>query len=276
MNEIFSNILKTSIEGYLIQEDVFQKQAMQYMGGKFRTRKPIGEYLNKIRKEGQVYYEPFVGSAWILSQIKDGPNYASDANEYLIALWKALKKGWIPPEKITEKQHESARQQIRNGGKGRMSKELLAFIGFGCSFYGMWMATYARDPKGKSNFALKAKNGLLGKLKLFNKDTKFSCCSYEDLKPEKNSLIYCDPPYDGTDQEYATQKKHDKDKIEHEKFDSEKFWEWCRKMTKAGHTVIVSEYKAPKDFKTVLRIKTHTCINTDKGERVEKLFQYKG
>jgi site-specific DNA-adenine methylase len=35
------------------------------------VRKPIGEYLNKIRKEGQAYYEPFVGGGWILSQIKD-------------------------------------------------------------------------------------------------------------------------------------------------------------------------------------------------------------
>ena len=48
--------------------------AMSYCGGKFRVRKEIGEYLNNIRKDGQAYYEPFVGSAWILSQIKDGPN----------------------------------------------------------------------------------------------------------------------------------------------------------------------------------------------------------
>ena len=271
MNQIISNIIKNSIEGHLIH-DVFEKQAMHYMGGKSRIRKQIGEYLNKIRKEKQAYYEPFVGSCWILMEIENGPNYASDANEYLIAMWKAVQDGWIPPSKVSEAMHERARQQIRNGGKGRMSKELLAFIGFGCSFYGMWMATYARG----NNYAKIARDSIIRKRDKINKDTKFTCCSYEDLKPEKNSLIYCDPPYDGTYQEYAPQKQHGKDDIKYEKFDSEKFWEWCRKMSKAGHTVLISEYKAPKDFKVVLRIKTTTNVHTEDRNRVEKLFQYKG
>jgi DNA adenine methylase len=271
MKDIISNVLINSIEKHLM--DGFHKLSMQYMGGKCRTRKPIGEYLNKIRKEGQSYYEPFVGSCWILMEIEKGPNYASDANEYLIAMWKAVQKGWIPPSKVSEAQHARGKAQIQNNGKGKMSKELLAFIGFGCSFYAMWFAGYARG----SNYAQKAKDSILRKKEKINKDTKFSCCSYDEIKPEKNSLIYCDPPYDNTDQEYASQKQHGKDnEVKRERFDSEKFWEWCRKMSKAGHTVLISEYKAPKDFKCVLRINTTTGVHAKNRSRVEKLFQYKG
>jgi DNA adenine methylase len=241
--------------------------AISYCGGKFRVRKQIGAYLNKIRKEGQAYYEPFVGGGWILSQIKEGPNYASDANEYLIAMWKAVKKGWIPPSKISEAQYAKARKQVKeNDGKGQMSKELLAFIGFGSSFAGKWYGGYARDG-GENNFAEKAKNSLKRKVESFDKNTSFKCHSYEDLKPEKNSLIYCDPPYEDTTQGYL-----------HTDFDSDKFWDWVRKMSKDGHTVLVSEYKAPKDFKCVLSVKTTTGLSTKDGKesRFERVYQLKG
>ena len=241
------------------------KIAMGYCGGKFRVRKQFGEYLNKIRKPDQVYYEPFVGGGWILSEIKDGPNYASDSNKYLIALWKAVQKGWIPPSKISEKQYADARKQIKeNNGKGKFSDEMLAFIGFGCSFAGKWYGGYARG--NGYNFAIKSKNSLKNKVDSFNKKTKFSCISYDELKPEKKSLIYCDPPYADTTQGYL-----------HTNFDSEKFWDWVRKMSKAGHTVLVSEYKAPKDFKCVLSVKTTTGLDTKNGreKRHERLYQKK-
>jgi DNA adenine methylase len=263
-NNIILSVLRNSIEGHQISGIIKsqQHQAMRYVGGKCRIRKQVSEYINKNRKEGQAYYEPFVGSAWILMEIKGGPNYASDVNKYLIAMWKALQKGWIPPSKMTQKQYDQAKEQVmEKDGKGRMSDELLAFIGFGCSFYGMWFSQFAHKDK---NYAKVAKDSLLRKIKSIPKDTKFKCMSYEDLKPEKNSIIYCDPPYADTVQEYSKSN-----------FDSEKFWEWCRKMSKAGHTVLISEYKAPKDFKCVLRIKTTLGIHSENRTRYEKLFQYK-
>jgi len=35
---------------------------MQYLGGKSRTRNEIAAYLNRIRRPGQPYWEPFVGA----------------------------------------------------------------------------------------------------------------------------------------------------------------------------------------------------------------------
>ena len=59
------------------------------------------------------------------------------------------------------------------------------------------------------------------------------------------------------------------------RFDSETFWEWCRNTSKNGNTVIISEYKAPDDFKCIWSKETKTDIRTkDNGKetRIEKLF----
>ena len=60
--------------------------------------------------------------------------------------------------------------------------------------------------------------------------------SYDDIYIEKNSVIYCDPPYNNTAQ-YVTGD-----------FDTNAFFEWCRKQKEL---VIVSEYDAPEDFQCV-------------------------
>ena len=64
---------------------------------------------------------------------------------------------------------------------------------------------------------------------------------YRNIKIPKNSIIYCDIPYKGSKQ-YSTSKD----------FNHDEFWEWCRDMSKQGHTVFISEYSAPKDFKILI------------------------
>ena len=39
------------------------------MGGKFKIRKSLGAFINK-NLEGRDYYEPFVGAAWVLGEVK--------------------------------------------------------------------------------------------------------------------------------------------------------------------------------------------------------------
>jgi DNA adenine methylase len=90
----------------------------------------------------------------------------------------------------------------------------------------------------------------------------FVCSDYSELKVPKNSIIYCDIPYQGTKQ-YATSKN----------FDYNKFWQWCRKMNKAGHEIYVSEHSAPPDFECIWEKKTTNSLNTKNTYRhVEKLF----
>lgn len=60
----------------------------------------------------------------------------------------------------------------------------------------------------------------------------------------KNMLIYIDPPYKDT-------KQYNK-----QKFDTEKFWNLVREMSKRC-IVVVSEYAAPNDFITIWKEKLY-------------------
>ena len=76
-------------------------------------------------------------------------------------------------------------------------------------------------------------------------------------------MIYCDPPYQGTKQ-YANATQ----------FDYEKFWQWCRDMSK-NNIVIISEQNAPDDFTCIWQQEVSRSIKaTDKSKSVEKLFIY--
>jgi DNA adenine methylase len=75
-------------------------------------------------------------------------------------------------------------------------------------------------------------------------------------------LIYCDIPYKDTKQ-YATSKD----------FDYDKFFDWCRGMSKEGHSIFVSEYQAPPDFKCVWEKELTNSMNQTKTYKpIEKLF----
>ena len=83
-----------------------------------------------------------------------------------------------------------------------------------------------------------------------------------------NSLIYCDPPYEGAE----TYRKHLC--LEHMEFDHKEFWQWCRDRSKEGHTVFVSEYNAPEDFEELIAINHKLLLNKKTNlNRVEKLFK---
>ena len=81
--------------------------------------------------------------------------------------------------------------------------------------------------------------------------------SYSDVQIEPDSVIYCDPPYSGTEQ-YRTG------------FDPEKFYEWLRE---SKNRVYISEYQMPPDFSEVIAVQKQCRLN-DKGckQTVEKLF----
>ena len=106
---------------------------MQYLGGKSKTRKQISAFLESVRKPDQTYFEPFVGGAWILQEM-GGKRIASDGNKALIAMYKALQNGWVPPTFVSEEEWR----------KWRYNQELTrnpmqAFCRFGCGFGGDWM-----------------------------------------------------------------------------------------------------------------------------------------
>lgn len=228
---------------------------MQYLGGKSKTRKQISAFLESVRKPGQTYFEPFVGGAWVLQEMS-GKRIASDGCYPLIAMYMDLQNGWIPPEVLSEEEYHTLKKDTDpyNG--------MRAFAGFGCSYSGMWFEGFARS--GSRNYCGNARNSLLKQLPKI-KDVQFRYGVCTDFSPIE-SLVYCDPPYYGTKQYGAVSR-----------FDHALFWQTMREWSK-NNTVVISEYKAPEDFKCVLEIPTKTDLRVagKKENRIERLFMYNG
>jgi DNA adenine methylase len=185
-----------------------------------------------------------------------GPRLASDASPYLFSLYAALRQGWEPPTEVSEELYQILKQTKDP------SNPLTAFVGYGCSFGGVFFSNPARGED--RNYAQEARNSLLKKFSRCQEVT-FAHCSYERLTPGA-SLVYCDPPYANTTGYSAVGA-----------FDHVAFWEKCRQWTRDGATVLVSEYTAPEDFKVVWSIETKTDMHGEgrKG-RTEKLFEWAG
>jgi len=228
---------------------------MHYFGGKQKIAQLLSLYLESIR-QGRVFVEPFCGGCSITSRMS-GERLASDANEPLINLYKALQAGWLPPDTLTEDEYRTLRRAAD------ASNPLTAFAAIGCSFSGKWWGGYARDNTGR-NYCKNAKNSLLKKMATMQ-GVGFTCGSYLNIAPV-GRLVYCDPPYENTTG-YAGIPK----------FSHADFWAWVRETSKSN-VVVVSEYNAPEDFRVVWSKDTTTDIRTKSGReaRVEKLFQYIG
>lgn len=229
---------------------------MQYFGGKAKISKYIVPYLENIRKENQIFLEPFVGGANIVSKMS-GKRIAYDFNEYLIEMYKGIQNGYELPDEISEDIYKYIRLNKDE------DKILTGFVGFGCSFAGKWFGGYARN-KQNHNYCKASKNSLLKKMQTMY-DVEFDCKDYKTLEPY-GYLIYCDPPYANTTKYTGTPD-----------FNTREFWDVMRVWAR-NNDVYISEYEAPDDFVAVLEIPTKTSIRdkTDKVcSRVEKLFTYK-
>lgn len=227
---------------------------MNYMGSKRRIAKHLLPIMLEKRLEGQCWVEPFVGGANMIDKV-NGWRIGNDNNFYLIEFFKALQSGWIPPDNCSEEEYKEIRKN-----KDGYPPYLVGFVGFGCNFF----HGYARNKKN-SNYCLQSKKSVL-KQKSSIENVQFYYGDYKDLVIPAKSLIYCDPPYEGT-QKYATSKH----------FNHEEFWQWCRDKVKEGHTVFISEYNAPDDFECIkeVEITVNVDARVEAKKKLEKLFVLK-
>lgn len=243
---------------------------MKYMGSKARHAKELLPIILKDHTPDMWYVEPFVGGANMIDKIDSNlapKRLGCDVHEYLIGLWQAVSRGWLPEKLITEEKYSYIRTNKDE------DKALTGYVGFAMSFGGKWFGGYRRDIAGTKEDP---------KLKEFNENEQ-SRKSYESLvKQQKNLLgvhfqnksvfdidfsrcgkatIYCDPPYAG-----ATKYKDD--------FDHERFYQWCRDRHIEGHKVFVSEYNMPDDFICVWSKEVNNSLTKDTGSKkgVERLF----
>lgn len=218
----------------------------------------------KDRKDGQYWVEPFVGGANMIDKV-EGNRIGADFNKDLINLLNGLQSGWLPKKSYTKDEYVSAQ-------KGNNPCEIeTGYIAFNCSYSGKYWGRFA----GKSNTAKGVRDYTNESYKNVIKQapnlesTKFIHTSYEGLILPDNSIIYCDPPYEGT---YSDVEGYGKLSFNHDDF-----WQWCRDKSKEGHTVFISEYNAPDDFRCIWQqeVKSSLSANGKSGgskKSVEKLF----
>lgn len=237
---------------------------MKYMGSKNRIAKHILPIMLKDRKDGQYWVEPFVGGANMIDKV-DGNRIGADYNKDLINLLQGLKNGWIPKETYTKEEYIKAKNgenscQIETG-----------YISINCSYSGKYWGRYAGKSvtaNGLRDYTNESfKNVMKQAPKL--KGIDFINIDYKYLNIPSNSIIYCDIPYKGTYSEIEGYGKLS--------FNHDEFWEWCRNMSKKGHSIYISEYNAPSDFKCIWsqEVKSSLSANGKSGgnkKSIEKLF----
>lgn len=233
---------------------------MQYLGGKSRISKPISEIINKHSKD-KSFVSLFCGSCAIEAKVEAKKKILNDSHEYLIAMFKAIQNDWEIPEVISKEEYE----RVKNNKDE--NKALTGFVGFACSFGGKWFGGYAHLKNyAEKNYASYSRNSLLRKMKGLQ-DSIFVCLDYRNVEIPVGSVVYCDPPYEGT-----TKYSNTKD------FNHEDFWEYMRKISK-NNLVFISEYNAPDDFVCIWEKPQTTKMDARKKENifvsVDKVFVHK-
>ena len=237
---------------------------MRYYGSKSQSGKEISQVLLRICPPGSVkgYIEPFCGSLGVMRHMTElgyKRYYAYDYCLDLILLWKQLIEGKFRKPKMTKEKWK----KLRNSE----SSALRAFAGFGCSFGGQWFRGYASDYEKVDSVSVAYRSLVNIKPKI--KSVVFKQSDYKKLKP-KGYLIYCDPPYSKT---------HCKGWGCKDVFNKHEFWDKVREWSK-DNTVIVSEYSAPRGFKSIWKKERYNGMKhvlTDKNKhkkiQVERLYK---
>jgi DNA adenine methylase len=228
---------------------------MAYLGGKSKSAEHILEVLNNPVFDSLDYIEPFCGYCHIVRRVVNKKSYRiSDNNKLLIVLLKHIQKTKGKHPIITQSEYKTLHE---NPSKNQLRAAYAAFCySYNGKYFGGFVNKYgAREyPKERKRYYDELHDvDSFHKAAIVNTD-------YSHYKDVKGKLIYCDPPYEGTT-EY------------HSSFDSSKFWEFIRDVSKDNY-VFVSEYKAPPDFVCISQKVKRNSI-AGKGatrKRIEKLF----
>lgn len=230
---------------------------MRYLGGKHVAGKYIVPILLDAGGPRTKYWDAMCGGLHIARRLAAAGRRVrcTDAHAPLIAMYKAIAEGWVPPDKVTKRDYDAAKLLSD-------SDPMKAFVGFGCAFGGVWFHSYAWDNSGR-NYAAEARRGLLRDVRtIIDAGGCFARCDVTRTKPRalRNTVIYFDPPYRGVSG-YAV-------KIDHAKFD-DVVCAWAQ-----SNTVFVSEYDLPYGA-IVWERRQKSTVSRDKSVKMhtERLYR---
>lgn len=240
------------------------------MGSKSRIAKYIVPIIQKYidNNNVKIYIEPFVGGANVIDKISCKKKIGGDKQQYLIALYQNLNRISELPKFVTKEHYSDVRLSFNNN-TDKYEDWYKGGVGFLASYNGRFFdGGYAGIVHTKSgidrNYYDEAKRNLEAQI-IDLQNVEWRCGDYKNICGDiKSSVIYCDPPYQGTKQ-YGISKN----------FDYDIFWSWCREMSK-NNIVIISEHSAPDDFRCIWEQDVKRTIdNTKRITVTEKLFIHK-
>lgn len=239
---------------------------MRYLGSKAKIKNEIIPIITKHLNGTNEFVDAFVGGANLIDGVDYKNKVGIDVCKYSVSIWNKIKEegiDWIP-QAFDEEEYYNVKRDYKDR-IGKYSDAMIGYVGNCLSYGSKWWGGFAKfNPKKNEDHVKEAYNGIKKQYKKFKwlNETKFICGSYDEYEYKPNSVIYCDPPYQST--------------IGYESsFDHEKFWNWCREMTKQGHYVYISEYSAPSDFTCIWRKSVKETVGKNVNQKVEKLFTYK-
>jgi DNA adenine methylase len=175
---------------------------MQYLGGKTRIAKQIAAEIDKVRRPGQLVWDAFCGGLSVSVALrKNGPVLSTDACAPLIALYRAVQAGWVPPESVSKETWTAAKSLPDED-------PMKAFCGFWCSYAGIWFRGYVppdqphtvKSGPSKGQFMHCYRHRANGRRLVKEANAvRIGLLDFltEDPRPA-NFILYCDPPYRGT------------------------------------------------------------------------------
>jgi len=240
-----------------------------YNGGKKRIAKDIHKRILEVERalggRRLPYFEPFCGMCSVLIEFakdNDGRKLiACDANQDIVLMWRALKRGWIPPTTCTESMYNKLKRATKHSAER-------GFIGSACSYAGSFFSGY-RGKYDKTGFCKVGAKSILNCVPYISNVDYLPPASYESHSP-RGMLVYCDPPY-----------LNNKVPNSLFRFDHDKFWNMMRRWSK-HNIVIISERVAPSDFVKIwsknnnvvfLNKKLHRGVRSN---QTESLFMWGG
>jgi DNA adenine methylase len=230
------------------------------MGGKFRQSKAIVECLRPVINPETVYVEPFCGGMWsatrVIRDLNPKVSILNDINKPLMMLWdKCIKEGvdWLPTDQqIIEDNYQKYKREQN------MDDPLTAWYGAAVSFGGKWFGGVARKVKGNEQDWYKADQRSIGRKVDILRSANLMLYSYDyqQLSIPDDSVVYCDPPYEGRTKAHNFQG-----------FDYSAFWQWVRELSKRCF-VLTSCFDCPDDFRPIYQwgdtvVRHHNSKGTD-------------
>lgn len=230
---------------------------MRYLGGKSKIASRIAAVILSSVKERGTYIEPFIGGGAVFEVM--APHFArpraGDVHPDLMQMWQAVARGWVPPSVVTEEQHRWLRDQSPSALRG--------FVGFCCSFSAIWFNTFARPGEGSPRNLADEASRSVTRMRPILERAELRHCSYEAWEVSAGDVVYCDKPYEGT-QEYAGTVP----------FDHPRFWRTADLWVERGASVFVSEYSAPGHWTAVgeANHRMSTAGGSRQAATTERLF----